>query len=49
MEMLTSPSILFIDEVTSGLDAMNALKVMQSVRNLCNTGCTVVCYFHYNL
>ncbi|KAH3756487.1 ABC transporter, ATP-binding protein [Pelomyxa schiedti] len=46
VEVVSFPSILFIDEVTSGLDAQNALHVMQSVKNFCATGCTVVCTIH---
>ncbi len=29
MEMVTEPSILFLDEPSSGLDAFNAFKVMR--------------------
>eukprot|EP00123_Amoebidium_parasiticum_P011336 comp20656_c0_seq1/m.26804 comp20656_c0_seq1/g.26804 ORF comp20656_c0_seq1/g.26804 comp20656_c0_seq1/m.26804 type:complete len:826 (-) comp20656_c0_seq1:144-2621(-) len=44
--LLISPGILFIDEPTTNLDSYAALKVMQTVKNLCQNGHTVVCSIH---
>ncbi len=38
--------MLFCDEVTSGLDAANARRVVLALRGLARTGCTVVCTLH---
>ena len=46
VEMVTTPSILFMDEPTSGLDATNALRVMSAIRHLCQQGHTVICTIH---
>jgi ABC-type multidrug transport system ATPase subunit len=46
VELVTSPSILFVDEPTSGLDASNSLRVMKALRALCLTGRTVICTIH---
>lgn len=43
-ELVCSPSVLLVDEATSGLDAHNAIKVMKCLRSLADCGCTVV-YF----
>ncbi len=45
-ELVTSPSLLFLDEPTTGLDSFNALNVMQSLRHLATSGRTVVCTIH---
>ena len=46
VELVTNPSIIFMDEPTSGLDARAAAIVMQAVRNIVDTGRTVVCIIH---
>lgn len=46
VELVSSPSIIFMDEPTSGLDARAAAIVMRTVRNTVNTGRTVVCTIH---
>jgi ABC-type multidrug transport system ATPase subunit len=46
VELVASPSILFMDEPTTGLDARAAAIVMRTVRNTVNTGRTVVCTIH---
>jgi ABC-type multidrug transport system ATPase subunit len=43
VELAASPSIMFMDEPTTGLDAHAAAIVMCAVRNLVNSGRTVVC------
>ncbi|XP_078447765.1 pleiotropic drug resistance protein 2-like [Wolffia australiana] len=46
VELVANPSIIFMDEPTSGLDARSAAIVMRAVRNIVNTGRTVVCTIH---
>jgi len=46
VELVASPSIIFMDEPTTGLDARAAAIVMQTVRKTVNTGRTVVCTIH---
>ncbi|KAJ3189230.1 hypothetical protein HDU85_002855 [Gaertneriomyces sp. JEL0708] len=47
LELITLPPLLFCDEITSGLSAKDALRVMRIVRKLCATGRhTVVCTIH---
>lgn len=46
VELVANPSIIFMDEPTSGLDARAAAIVMRAVRNLVDTGKTVVCTIH---
>ncbi|KAL4524950.1 hypothetical protein Ndes2526A_g07047 [Nannochloris sp. 'desiccata'] len=46
VEMVSNPSILFMDEPTTGLDARGAALVMSTVRNTAATGRTVVCTIH---
>ncbi|VYS59100.1 unnamed protein product [Arabidopsis thaliana] len=46
VELVANPSILFMDEPTSGLDARAAAIVMRTVRNIVDTGRTVVCTIH---
>ncbi|GAB4820274.1 hypothetical protein N2152v2_007320 [Parachlorella kessleri] len=46
VELVANPSIVFMDEPTTGLDARAASIVMQAVRNTVNTGRTVVCTVH---
>ncbi|TVU33825.1 hypothetical protein EJB05_15634, partial [Eragrostis curvula] len=46
VELVANPSIIFMDEPTSGLDARAASIVMRTVRNLADTGKTVVCTIH---
>ncbi|PIA34579.1 hypothetical protein AQUCO_03700102v1 [Aquilegia coerulea] len=46
VELVANPSIVFMDEPTSGLDARAAAIVMRAVRNVVNTGRTVVCTIH---
>lgn len=46
VELVANPSIIFMDEPTSGLDARAAAIVMRTMKNIVNTGRTVVCTIH---
>ncbi|KAH7669104.1 Iron-chelate-transporting ATPase protein [Dioscorea alata] len=46
VELVANPSIIFMDEPTSGLDARAAAIVMRAVKNVAETGRTVVCTIH---
>ena len=46
VELVPNPSIIFMEEPTSGLDAKAAAIVMRTVRNTVNTGRTMVCTIH---
>jgi ABC-type multidrug transport system ATPase subunit/pSer/pThr/pTyr-binding forkhead associated (FHA) protein len=45
-EILTKPSLLFLDEVTSGLDEQTDREMMDLFRSMADTGKTVVCVTH---
>ncbi|WOL18142.1 ABC transporter G family member 45 [Canna indica] len=46
VELVSSPSIIFMDEPTTGLDAHAAAIVMRTVRKATDTGRTIVCTIH---
>ncbi|CAL5019330.1 unnamed protein product [Urochloa decumbens] len=46
VELVANPSIIFMDEPTSGLDARAAAIMMRTIRNMVDTGRTVVCTIH---
>ncbi|KAK9813535.1 hypothetical protein WJX73_005597 [Symbiochloris irregularis] len=46
VELVANPAIVFMDEPTSGLDARAAAIVMRTVRNIVDTGRTIVCTIH---
>lgn len=46
MELLTEPSILILDEPTSGLSSEDALVVMKLLRQLADTGKTIIIAIH---
>ncbi|KFK23133.1 hypothetical protein AALP_AAs61551U000700 [Arabis alpina] len=46
VEIVSNPSIIFMDEPTTGLDARAAAIVMRAVKNIAETGRTVVCTIH---
>ncbi|KAH7856245.1 hypothetical protein Vadar_034432 [Vaccinium darrowii] len=46
VELVANPSIIFMDEPTSSLDARAAAIVMRTVRNTVDTGRTVLCTIH---
>ncbi|XVE74728.1 hypothetical protein DITRI_Ditri12bG0041000 [Diplodiscus trichospermus] len=45
-ELIASPSVIFADEPTTGLDAFQAEKVMETLRQLVLDGHTVICSIH---
>ncbi|XP_061365024.1 ABC transporter G family member 7 isoform X2 [Gastrolobium bilobum] len=45
-ELLASPSVIFADEPTTGLDAFQAEKVMETLQKLAQDGHTVICSIH---
>uniref|UniRef100_A0A0D6R7E5 ABC transporter domain-containing protein n=1 Tax=Araucaria cunninghamii TaxID=56994 RepID=A0A0D6R7E5_ARACU len=45
-ELIASPSVIFADEPTTGLDAFQAEQVMETLRKLAQEGHTVVCSIH---
>lgn len=46
VELVTDPSLIFLDEPTTGLDSFNALNVMTSLRHLARNGRTIVTTIH---
>lgn len=46
IELVSNPNVLFLDEVTSGLDAGNDKRMMQLFRTLAENWKTVVCVTH---
>lgn len=46
VELVANPSILFLDEPTTGLDSREALTVMRVIRRITSTGRTVICTVH---
>jgi ABC transport system ATP-binding/permease protein len=46
VELLAKPAILFLDEPTSGLDPATEFQLMELLRRLADTGCTIVCTTH---
>ena len=45
--LLHSPQVLFLDEVTSGLDPQSAIALQDFTKNLCDQGVTVIWTTHY--
>lgn len=45
-ELLARPAILFLDEPSSGLDPATEFQLMELLRGLADTGCTIVCTTH---
>ncbi|KAH9794843.1 ABC transporter G family member 7 [Citrus sinensis] len=45
-ELIASPSVIYADEPTTGLDAFQAEKVMETLRQLAQDGHTVICSIH---
>jgi len=46
VELLSRPHVMILDEPTSGLDPAAEFKMMELLRQLANSGCTVVCSTH---
>lgn len=47
MELLSRPTLLFLDEATSGLDLGTEAQMMKLFRELADGGVTTVCISHY--
>ena len=45
VELVANPSIIFMDDPTTGLDVRSAAIVIQAVKNVADTG-TIVCTIH---
>ncbi|CAD7696795.1 unnamed protein product [Ostreobium quekettii] len=45
-ELIHSPSLIFVDEPTTGLDSFQAEKVMETLKDLVRDGHTVICSIH---
>ncbi|KAL8669211.1 MAG: hypothetical protein Q9168_006193 [Polycauliona sp. 1 TL-2023] len=46
VQMLANPSVLFLDEVTTGLDAASAFQLIKTLKSLANKGRTMVVTIH---
>jgi ABC-type multidrug transport system ATPase subunit len=46
VELLARPPVLFLDEPSSGLDPATEFKLMELLRDLADTGCTIICATH---
>jgi len=46
VELLTSPSVIFLDEPTTGLDARTALNIMETIGKLAKSGRTIILTIH---
>lgn len=46
VELMSRPRILFLDEPTSGLDPASEQELMTMLRDVTNSGCSVVCTTH---
>ena len=46
VELLINPSIMFLDEPTTGLDSTTALNVIKTLNNLARSGRTIVATIH---
>jgi hypothetical protein len=46
IEVLTGPSLLFLDEPTTGLDAASSLMILQLLRELADAGTSVILVLH---
>ena len=47
MELLCRPTLLYLDEVTSGLDLGTEVQMMRLFRRLADSGVTTLCITHY--
>eukprot|EP00008_Paramoeba_atlantica_P014857 CAMPEP_0201478294 /NCGR_PEP_ID=MMETSP0151_2-20130828/3180_1 /ASSEMBLY_ACC=CAM_ASM_000257 /TAXON_ID=200890 /ORGANISM="Paramoeba atlantica, Strain 621/1 / CCAP 1560/9" /LENGTH=481 /DNA_ID=CAMNT_0047859339 /DNA_START=56 /DNA_END=1502 /DNA_ORIENTATION=- len=45
-EMIADPSLMFLDEPTTGLDAFNSQQVVYTLKKLARAGRTVICTLH---
>ena len=46
VELITDPQLIFLDEPTTGLDSFTATSVMETLRDLAQTGRTVISTIH---
>ncbi|KYR01479.1 ABC transporter G family protein [Tieghemostelium lacteum] len=46
IELASDPKLLFLDEPTSSLDSSDALKVMNCVKRIADSGRTIICTIH---
>jgi ABC-type multidrug transport system ATPase subunit len=46
VELITDPQLIFLDEPTTGLDSFTATSVIETLRELANTGRTVISTIH---
>lgn len=46
VQLLANPSVLFLDEVTTGLDSSNAFQLISTLKSLANKGRTIVITIH---
>lgn len=46
VQMLSNPSVLFLDEVTTGLDATSAFQLIRTLKTLASKGRTIVVTIH---
>ncbi|MCI39759.1 pleiotropic drug resistance protein 1-like, partial [Trifolium medium] len=46
VELVANPSIIFMDQPTSGLDARSIATVTRAIRNVVDSGRTIVCTIH---
>jgi ABC-type multidrug transport system ATPase subunit len=46
VQMLANPSVLFLDEVTTGLDATSAFQLIRTLKNLATKGRTIIVTIH---
>ncbi len=46
VQMLANPSVLFLDEVTTGLDATSAFQLIQTLKTLARKGRTIIVTIH---
>lgn len=46
VQMLANPSVLFLDEVTTGLDAATAFQLVSTLKSLAIKGRTIICTIH---
>ena len=46
VELIANPSLVFLDEPTTGLDSRAAMVVVRVIKRLANSGRTVICTIH---
>jgi ATP-binding cassette, subfamily G (WHITE), eye pigment precursor transporter len=46
VELITNPSLIFLDEPTTGLDSFTAFQVIETLKNLARHGRTIITTIH---